>query len=206
MTRLIFTLLTLLFFTLGGTKTTAATIVAPTPMSGVTVLFEQIDADVIATVSGRLNITGLTTSFGVFSADSLALSNAGIFRTQVSFTGWTGINLGAIVLPAFGTGGLVNATSSSGDTFGTGFLNGADQLLALPPDYISGDLISSQAIFGSQSLFSMGLVAGSQTQLSLPNDTITFIVGPQPAVPLPASLPLALIGLASLWQLRRRAR
>ncbi|WP_299783253.1 VPLPA-CTERM sorting domain-containing protein [uncultured Roseobacter sp.] len=181
----------------------AALLTASASAKAATVLsFKEVGSDVVATLSGSLDLTGATFSNTlagtnanfIHSGAGLLASGNGLFETQSEYD-FT--NPGV-----FGSGLTV---FSSFDTTNFSFV--------LTQNYIrigafaDDATLSGQIGYNGQSFASLGLSVG-QSIFSLSNgDTFTIDVQPSVApVPLPASSLLLLGGVAGLGLMRRRKK
>jgi len=160
---------------------------------------DQDGLNVDATGSGSLDLTDLT-SAGVNSGSNVGnpriLPKSGVLvlgSTTIihGYTGFTGPS-------EFGTGGLTNASSETGDRVTMEF----DQQLVVSDGYTSGSFVSDSAIFDDTTIAALGLTEGTYTWTwgsGADADSYVINVGPvSEAVPEPASLALfapALLGL-----------
>lgn len=162
--------------------------------------FDQVGGDVVATGTGSLDITGLNAgasfihgqrvsgSTGFFGAGA----TAGV--SDQSYSGFSGPT-------AFGPGGSVDSTSSTGDLFSIG---GSSGRIYLDTTFVSGSSLTFSSTFAGQTFSSLGLTPGTYTY-TLPSDSVTIDIG---TVPLPASAPMfgaALVALGAVgYGLKRK--
>ncbi|MFO0953062.1 MAG: hypothetical protein U0835_18295 [Isosphaeraceae bacterium] len=121
----------------------------------VIVVFSQSGPDVVGTVSGQANLTGL--SGGYLLSNSFGFISPG----QKSFVSTNGVstNFDNVVSgPLFGTGGLTQASASSGST--VGFLGAR---LTVPFNYVSGTSLSASLTFAGATYATLGLTPGTYT-------------------------------------------
>ncbi|MEM6934138.1 MAG: hypothetical protein AAF526_11190 [Pseudomonadota bacterium] len=106
----------------------------------------------------------------------------------------------------YGSGGATDAgEAGTGDAFILGFLLG-DPVLLLPTGYVSGDPLSFAVFFAGETLETLGIDALPATTVIGMND-INFSVAEAPsAVPLPAAMPMLLLGIASVGWVGSRRR
>lgn len=163
--------------------------------------FQQVGADVVGTLSGSLDLSGMTASPGYTSNSFGVNPQDGLFGTGAVGSAQTGY-LDQISGPvSFGSGGAAGS-STSGDAV---FLWGAGNDLWLPAAYASGSALSGLLTFSGTTLAGLGLTLGDHVYTLTSRDTLTVRIGPQ-AVPEPGNLPLVLTALALLGlpALRRR--
>src|SRR5262249_40485375 len=113
------------------------------PAQAYTVTLQQMGANVVATGTGAINLTGLTFQGSVPAAGPGVLANSGIVAigpgpvvvvTEDTYNGFTGPT-------SFGSGGLHLASTGSGDFVAIeGRVGG---LLFVPQGYVSGAALSS---------------------------------------------------------------
>ena len=145
-----------------------------------TVNIYESGGNVIASFTGSINTTGLTSRSGAFTnilypQGALAMMGApassGISSSTNRFT--TGISGPT----TWGTGASSDQpTSATGVEFG---VDGGGPSILLPTGYISGANILGSSTF-SGSLTSLGFNSGTYSY-TLPNDTITVIIASAPA-------------------------
>jgi hypothetical protein len=191
------------------------------------VTFTQDGSNVVATGSGTINLSGLTdvapgAPFPANVDASVAEEELGTAAEQETYSGFTGPS-------SFGSGGYVNADTASGDAVGivvnTGNLG--DIGIYVPTGYVSGTSLSDTATWDNTTIADLGLTIGTYTYswdvaplvstgAATPNsaaiDTYTVVVSPTStppggggsSAPLPAGLPLGLLGLGTLAVAIRR--
>jgi len=174
-----------------ATPTVAATSTpTPTPTVGATgmVTISEVGSNVVMTVSGSVNLSGLTlvqSNFGPIGRGGLGINTAtfisgpdgGYGDTYSGFTS-TPSNFGS------GSGGANN--SASGDMFGVITQGAPPYLLFVPTGYMSGTNISSTQTFTGQTLSSLGFTNGTYTY-TWSGGSLDVVVGaPSPtATPTP---------------------
>ena len=170
------------------------------PAQAFTITLEQMGANVVATGSGAINLTGLTFSVtspvgaGIVANLGDIFMGSGSSDTYRGFTGPTN----------FGTGGFVAGNPLSGDS--VGIFAGLGQI-SVPEGYVSGNPLSASMTFDNATIHSLGLRPGTYTWTwgtgtGIGNQFFTVqIVGPT-TVPDGGStvslLGFALLGLAGL--------
>lgn len=168
--------------------------------AGVVITVEQVGANVVTTGSGTLNLASLSgdgptsdnAKIEPFSADVIV----GITSAGIDFyRGITGPS-------SFGTGGLVEATGGSGDTFGL------DSIFLIVPDgYQSGGKLFGTSYYENTTLAALGVTPGSYTWTWGTGADADFLTVNITSVPEPSTLALAgvagAIGLGAV-RLRRR--
>jgi hypothetical protein len=165
-----------------------------------TVTLTQIGPNVVATGSGAIDLTGLT-SFGSAFASPELYPDHGIIGTGPS--GTIDLYTGSSGPFSFGPGSAAFPSSTSGDSV---FLEDFGLDIDVPQGYVSGTSLSSSATFDSATLASLGVTPGTYTWtwdsgansfvLEIPEFTVT---------PEPGSFLLIGIGLlAGLWLARRQ--
>ena len=160
--------------------------------------FEQVGADVVGTLSGSLDLTGMT-SAGLYTAANPYIDpSQGVFGTGAGGAYQDGY-LQQVSGAAFGAGGPTVATATSGDAV---FLWGLGTNLWLPDGYASGDALSGTVTFGGSSFTSLGVDPGDHVFTLASGDTLT--VSFNTTVPEPGDLALVALGLSALGLARRR--
>jgi hypothetical protein len=163
----------------------------------------QSGSNVMASYSGTLDTTDLTTPGAAGGGSYIVASNASqIFSSSTSYL-YTGISGPS----SWGTGGSFTASSSTGSNFGIAF---GDELEA-PQFYTSGTAISGSEVFDSETLAAMGLTTGTYTYTwgnGQDADSVVVEIGTAPpAVPEPASASLILLaGVVLAYPVFQRRR
>lgn len=176
---------------------------AATANAGIVFTIQESGADVVASVSGTLDLTGLSSFPGAQSArvqPSIAGLVVGVSASPdnylASFTG---------DLPTFGSGGQTLASSSSGNLTGVEYTTfpAAALVLSLPGGYVSNDPLSGSATWLATDLATLGIDPGTYAwTLTANGDSITVNVVPEPKI-LATVMPL---GLACVYVGYRRTR
>jgi PEP-CTERM motif len=107
---------------------------------------------------------------------------------------------------SFGSSGETLATSNNGSGVG---INGGQNLLAVPPGYVSDTVLSASSTYANQTFSSLGVTPGTYEWTWGPgeNQNFTVLIGVA-AVPEPASISLlgmALAGLLLVGTIRRQS-
>lgn len=158
--------------------------------------FQERGGDIIATGSGSVDLTDLSLIGEDVLPDSGVIAHsavAGVAGTVAVYSGITGPT-------GFGPGGHIVASSGGGDAVA---VNGSDDFLGVPLDYVSGSPLSSSMEFAGQTFASIGLTPGTYTWTwgaGVEADSFTVQIGP---VPIPEPAPIlafgtALLGVAAL--------
>jgi VPDSG-CTERM motif len=169
------------------------------PAQGFTITMEQVGANVVATGTGAINLTGLTFSgTGSGGAAAVFASSGGI---SIGATADTNTYKGFTGPTSFGSGGVHFANTSSGDfvtIFASGFFF---QDISLPRTYVSNAALSDSMTFNNANFASLGVTPGTYVWTwgtGLPNQNFTLVI---PSVPDGGStvslLGCALLGLAA---------
>jgi hypothetical protein len=131
--------------------------------AGYTVILQQVGPDVVATGSGPLDLTGLS-KFNSFTMEPELKPHAGGLFGAAILTGPTtttdlyGANISGPT--SFGSGGLTEASSGSGDMVGKfGGLLGSG--LIVPTGYVSGTALSGMAIYRGKTFATLGVTPGT---------------------------------------------
>jgi len=189
---------------LGVTMLIGSGLSVPPAQAAYMVTLEQVGRNVVATGSGPIDLTGLSSAGPLFTGARLFPDGAeittgpvgqeGPIRTDL-YTGYTGPT-------SFGSGGEAFPNFGSGDLVGIGVF-GID--LVVPSGYVSGSSLSNTATYLNQTLASLGVIPGTYVWAwgsGASDDTFTLQIGPAAAVPEPSSLMLLGFGFAALLLLR----
>jgi len=169
--------------------------------AGYVVDLTQQASNVVATGSGPIDLTGLSSAGPGLSGARVSPDGAeiitgpvgseGLLRSDL-YTGYTGPT-------SFGSGGeAIPNTNGSGDIVGIGMF-GID--LVVPSGYVSGSPLSDTATYINQTFASLGAIPGTYLWTwgsGASDDTFTLQIGPVAAVPEPSSLLLLGMALAGL--------
>jgi hypothetical protein len=197
------------------------------------VTFQQEGANIVATGTGEFDTTGLmpSSNFGIIVRGQIAPSVGQVLLGASS--GLPGFNVsGPTDISFSGLAGLTRpttgATSTSGPALGVnGGIPGLSpqSFLSLPAGYMSGAIITSEAIFPAASI-SCATTVSPCDGLGMQPDTMftwtwgnapdqsftvnTALLAPPSEIPAPAALPLFATGLGALgllgWRRKRRAQ
>ena len=172
-----------------------------TARSAALLQFEEVGGDVVGSLSGSLNVTGLPQAsclctFPAFLTPALGFvitSSFSDLERQYPVTGPSSVGPGTIPELASST------TASLVD------LDGSDHFLGLPATYFGGPLTGA-VTFAGQTFGTLGLQRGDYVYSLSNGDTYTVSVG---GTPLPAALPLFATGLGGLglfgWRRKKKA-
>ena len=161
--------------------------------AGLVFTMDQVGSDVVVTVSGTVNTAGLTKTTETAPNLGAIWPSTGLLWIAGSTQTPPGTDIyESIIGPAsFGGGGVALATSGSGDEV---VLDGADGILQVPKDYISGTAISGTMTFAGTTIAGLGATQGTYTWTwgsGADADFATLNVVPEPGS-------LALFGLSAL--------
>ena len=179
----------------------AVTLVATLAVSAraaVIISANEVGPDVVFSYNGSIDLTG-NTGFTDHVTPVMRIDPSG--STQIvalSAPNYTAYDMVISGPATFGTGGQTDADSGTGDNF---YVLPFADAVAVPIGYTSGDPLSGSITFDNTDLATLGVNTGTHAW-TLPNDTITLNVVPEPATYA------ALFGLAALGFVcaRRRRR
>jgi len=127
------------------------------PAQAYTVTLQQVGANVVATGSGAIDLTGLNFGTTLTNGQALIVANeAQIFTGPTSLTSFD-LYTGLSGPTDFGSGFVKFANSGSGDLVGIG----AFELLIVPHGYISGNPLSDSMTFNNATFSSLGVTPGT---------------------------------------------
>jgi hypothetical protein len=180
---------------------------APPARAGSTMTLLEQNGSVVASGSGKFDLTDLTNTFqtsvraNIFPSDGIIETGPAVERPIRLLGGTTGPS-------TFGSGGFTNASSGSGDLVGV--FDHASQLV-VPLEYNSGDPLSGGAVWDNTTFAGLGVTPGTYVWTWGTGDhadSFTLQVGPATAaIPEPSSLTLLGVTAAGLlgyaWRRRR---
>ena len=173
--------------------------------ASVTLSFEQVGPDVVATYSGSWD--SWTETLVLENVSYLFVQSRNFYSVGGGEVGlWRPANV-VKDSETLWTNESTNADSFSGDAFGFELydlmLGGS---LYAPPNYTAGENIAGSMTFNSTDIVALGFTPGDSGSFSSPGGTINYTVG---AIPEPSSYGFLLgaVGLATaVFCRRRRAR
>jgi hypothetical protein len=186
--------------------------------AGIIININQVGADVVATGSGSIDLTGLTLQIPAITGPQIQ-ANVDDLIMGTKVIGIVDFYAGAMGPGNFGPGTprFVSPTSGSGDLFGLhhSALTGPTVLgVILPTGYVSGTSLSAATdTYSGQTFSSLGLTPGTYTYTwdgGGPTHTLTVQIGPATTTtPEPSTLTLLSLGSLSLlgysWRRRKHA-
>jgi hypothetical protein len=181
---------------------------APARASTFTEYLYDCGANVCASGSGTISLTGLTSEGGSTFAPQIS-PGAGILT---SGSGDIVLEYGVISGPySFGSGGDTDASSGSGSNvgiYGVGYSTPNSPAILVPTGYVSGTSLTSSAVFDTTTLVALGVTLGTYTWTwDGGANSFTIEAGIAPT-PLPAALPLFVTGLGAMglfgWHRKRK--
>jgi len=178
-------------------------IVSPAAQAGYIVTLKQVGPNVVATGSGAIDLTGLS----FFESDSfpglIAADTGTIITGPTSAMPPANFFQGVSGPISFGSGGLRDADSGSGDYVGIGGSRGSGSVL-VPQGYVSGTALSDSMTFNNETFSTLGVIPGTYvwTWGTGVNQNFTLQIGA--AVPDSGStFALLFLSLAGLFGTRR---
>jgi hypothetical protein len=165
-------------------------------------LTDMLDGTVKLSYSGFVDLTGISIDSTASNATSLISPSQGRIRTAGAVDIYD--TTSSSVAQSFGTGGSVNAVTSSGSAIRVNFSD--PTLLGLPSGYTSLSTITGTADY-TGSLASLGLTTGTYSfnwGIGGAGRTVTLNVG---TVPEPATLSVLALGtVLGGYRYRRRSK
>ena len=178
---------------------------APSAQAAYTVTLVQQGLDVVATGSGKLDVTDLRLASSQFHRSEMVAFTGGIITGPPGVMTTDDYFLVTNGPTNFGSGGVSLPSSGSGDLAGIIDITGH---LVVPLGYVSGSPVSGTATYDNSTFASLGVTPGTYVWTwgsGVDADSFTLQIGPA-AVPEPASLTLLAIGLAGLGVVPRSRR
>lgn len=181
----------------------ACNLCAPAAWAAYSVTLTQQGSNVVAAGTGTLDLAGLTLSFSE-SGVSFVTANIAEIATGPTTLEPIDVYEGFTGPTNFGGGGILTASSGSGDAAGIGGFIGE---LFVPHSYVSGTSLSNTATWDNQTFTTLGVTPGSYTWTWGSGATAdSFTVDINSTVPEPSSLVLVALPLGLLALLRARSR
>jgi hypothetical protein len=175
--------------------------------AAVTIYMYQSGPDVVASYSGTVNLTGLTT-YGFANCSATGFLNPALAIICVgdgtSFDAYTGFTAIPGVLGS--GGGTVDATSATGAGIA---LTSTLGIIGVPPGYVSGSALSGTSTWNGRTLSNLGLTNGTYVW-SWTSDNVTVVIGSAHPTSIPTLSEFAfmfmasLIAMIGLWSIRKR--
>src|SRR5437764_4861502 len=175
----------------------ATAFAASSASAAITVNINDSGPNVVATVSGSLNLAGLT--------DQGSFFNSTFIRPVVGFIGFGTGNIegfsGLTGPTNFGSGAVTNGSSSVGDLFAINSSSFGSPYVFFTSGY-SGSAISATDTWFGASIASLGATPGQYVYTAANHDTVTINIGG--AVPEPSTWAMMLLGFAGIGFAMRR--
>jgi hypothetical protein len=171
-------------------------VAAPGAQAGYVITLEEVGSDVVATGSGPIDLTNLSSAGDILASAEITPSGAAVVTGATSFV-HVDIYLGMFGPMSLGSGGTTNASSSSGDL--VGITNFSVSELAVPSGYISESPLSDTATYDNATFASLGVTPGvyEWTWGTGADQSFTLDVGASP-VPEPSTWAMMLIGFGGI--------
>jgi hypothetical protein len=171
---------------------------APSARAGYVVELTQEGANVVASGSGRIDLTGLlfegsgTTDAALFPLDK-QIETGPAFPAFSAVDFYVGVSTEP---PSFGSGGFTGASSGSGDLVAIASLTSG---LLVPSSYVSDTPLLDTSTYDGATFASLGVTPGRYewTWGLGANQNFTLVIGGSP-VPEPATWAMMLLGFAGL--------
>lgn len=191
----------------GGCLALVALCFSPCAQAGYIVNVVQSGSDVVATGSGTLNTTSLTsvTHFAKNNAYVWAGYSGSLLLVGPTTQDWIDVFSGISGPPSFGSGAQFLADAGTGNKVGIN----ANQLLFVPQYYASGDPLSSTSTWDNTTIAALGLTPGAYTWTLGGADTFVVNIQGSTTTPEPASaclLGVGAFGLALMGRFRKLRR
>ncbi len=167
----------------------------------------QVGGDVVTAGSGTVDLTDLSLYETLIVAGVI---NPGLGGVLVGNEGTASVYTGVGGPASFGTGGLTEPSSISGDILGIAGSTLPLPEIFVPEGYVSGAALSGSATYDGATLASLGLTSGKYvyTWGAGPDaDSLTVNIGIGSAIPEPSTWAMMLLGFAGVgFAGYRRAR
>ncbi|MFN7340061.1 MAG: PEP-CTERM sorting domain-containing protein [Opitutia bacterium] len=180
---------------------------ATSAQAAVTVTFQQVGANVVATASGSIgSYAGLTlTSNQSISGNGQFVASRGPFLGMGPITvNWAADTISGVGLTRPANLGTTSSSFIKANTFTGSFNFWASNTIDLPRGYVFGTEFDQVSTWNDKTFTSLGLVEGTYTW-SWAGDSLSIVVGGTP-VPEPSTYGLILGGLALAGAAIRRRR
>ena len=159
--------------------------------SEATIDITQDGANVVATASGDIDLTGLSENPGTGSQSAFVQPG---YAAILLGSGTYDVYYGVTGPSSFGSGGTTDASSGSGGPLGLFSFN---NYLDVPDGFVSGSSISATATLDSTTIAGLGLKPGTYNYTwNDGSNSLTVVIGE--AVPEPSTWAMILIGFAGL--------